>query len=151
MAAFNTSFILAYFLLDLFFFPSPLSKSTYSPTSKLKVPKDRRKAPTESQTPSSKDAPVLLRAINHNGLSVFLLVSKFMTSSGLELTGITGQRVNRLHQSVISHDVHERHVCDGDPEYLFNWYLPVCMGDEGSEAMEAVVKRMIHVERIHNT
>lgn len=78
MAAFNTSFILAYFLLDLFFFPSPLSKSIYSPTSKLKVPKDRREVPAESQIPPSKDAPVLLHAINHNGLSVFLLVSGFL-------------------------------------------------------------------------
>lgn len=75
VAAFNTSFILAYFLLDLFFFPSPLSKSIYSPTSKLKVRKERRKAPTESQTPPPRDAPVLLHAINQNGLAVFLVVS----------------------------------------------------------------------------
>lgn len=75
MAAFNTSFILAYILLDLVFFPSPLSKSIYSPTSKLKVPKDRRKVPAESQTQLAKDAPGLLHAINQNGLAVFLLVS----------------------------------------------------------------------------
>jgi len=75
VAAFNTSFILGYFLLDLFFFPSPLSKSIYSPTSKLKVPKDRRKVPTEFQTSPLKDAPVLLRAINQNGISVFLLAN----------------------------------------------------------------------------
>ncbi|KAF9781098.1 GWT1-domain-containing protein [Thelephora terrestris] len=80
VAAFNTSFILAYILLDLFFFPSPLSKSIYSPTSKLKVPKDRRKASTESQTQPVKDAPVLLHAINQNGLSVFLLAN---VSTGL--------------------------------------------------------------------
>jgi len=75
VAAFNTSFILAYFLLDLFFFPSPLSKSIYSPTSKLKVPKERRKSPPETQAPLVKDAPVLLQAINRNGLSVFLLAN----------------------------------------------------------------------------
>ena len=75
VAAFNTSFILAYFLLDLFFFPSPLSQSIYSPTSKLKVSKDRRKVITESQAPAAKDAPALLHTVNLNGFAVFLLVS----------------------------------------------------------------------------
>jgi len=84
VAAFNTSFLLAYFLLDLFFFPSPLSKSIYSPTSKLKVPKERRKFPTEAQAPLVRDAPVLLQAVNQNGLSVFLLVSESMTLDGSE-------------------------------------------------------------------
>ncbi|THH17244.1 hypothetical protein EW146_g3541 [Bondarzewia mesenterica] len=37
VAAYNTSFLLGYLLLDLYFFPSPLSRSVYSPTSKLKV------------------------------------------------------------------------------------------------------------------
>jgi phosphatidylinositol glycan class W len=82
VAAFNTSFIFGYFLLDLFFFPSPLSKSIYSPTSKLKVPKERRKFPAESQIPPAKDAPVLLDAINQNGLAVFLLVSGFIIRVG---------------------------------------------------------------------
>lgn len=36
VAAYNTSFILGYLLLDLYFFPSPMLKSIYSPTSKLK-------------------------------------------------------------------------------------------------------------------
>lgn len=36
VAAYNTSFILGYLLLDLYFFPSPMLKSRYSPTSKLK-------------------------------------------------------------------------------------------------------------------
>lgn len=92
MAAFNTSFILAYFLLDLFFFPSPLSKSIYSPTSKLKVPKERRKPPAETHTQSVKDAPVLLQAVNRNGLSVFLLVSGLVVPVGLETDWNTGKR-----------------------------------------------------------
>ena len=40
VAAYNTTVLLCYFLLDLAFFPTPLSKSTYSPVSGLKV--DRR-------------------------------------------------------------------------------------------------------------
>lgn len=36
IAGFNTSFLLGYLLLDLYFFPSPLVKSHYDPTSKLK-------------------------------------------------------------------------------------------------------------------
>jgi hypothetical protein len=138
VAAFNTSFILAYFLLDLFFFPSPLSKSIYSPTSKLKVPKERWKFPVETQTPPVKDAPVLLQAINQNGLSVFLLVSGFVISVGRKLTGITGKRGDWLRQPGVPHDVHERRVCDGYPEYLFDCRMPICMDDEGPEALEAV-------------
>ena len=37
VAAYNTTVLLCYFLLDLAFFPTPLSKSTYSPVSGLKV------------------------------------------------------------------------------------------------------------------
>ena len=138
MAAFNTSFILAYFLLDLFFFPSPLSTSIYSPTSKLKVPKERRKFPTEAQTPPAKDAPALLQATNQNGLSVFLLVSEFTISDKSELTGITGKCDDWLYQPDIPYDVHERRVRDGNPEWLFDHRLLIRMDDEEPEALEAV-------------
>jgi GWT1 len=37
VAAYNTTVLLCYFLLDLAFFPMPPSKSTYSPVSGLKV------------------------------------------------------------------------------------------------------------------
>ncbi|KAH9919571.1 GWT1-domain-containing protein [Fomitopsis serialis] len=63
IAAYNVSFILGYMCLDLAFFASPLSKSTYSPYSKLKVQHD----------PGS--APALLDAINKNGLALFLLAN----------------------------------------------------------------------------
>jgi len=138
VAAFNTSFILAYFLLDLFFFPSPLSKSIYSPTSKLKVPKERRRFPIETQTPPMKDAPALLQATNQNGLSVFLLVSRFTILDGSELTGITGERGNWLCQPGASYDVHERRDRDDDLKCLLCRRLPVCMDDEGPEALEAI-------------
>lgn len=138
VAAFNTSFILAYFLLDLFFFPSPLSKSIYSPTSKLKVPKGSRKFPTETQTPLLKDAPALLQATNQNSLSVFLLVSESVIPEGRKLTGITGECGDWLRQPGVPYHVHERHVCDGDPECLFCWHLPICMGGEGPETLETI-------------
>jgi len=73
ISAFNTSFILGYLLLDLYFFPSPLSKSVYSPTSKLKVHADSSNLPIETQQAGA--SPVLLEAINRNGLSVFLLAN----------------------------------------------------------------------------
>ncbi|KAJ3542969.1 hypothetical protein NM688_g5917 [Phlebia brevispora] len=40
VSAFNTTFLLGYLVLDLVYFPSPLSRSVYSPTSKLKVQPD---------------------------------------------------------------------------------------------------------------
>lgn len=80
VAAFNTSFLLGYLLLDLVFFSSPLSRSVYSPTSKLKVQPDpvllgygRRDGRGSDGTPGG---PALLEAINRNGLVFFLLVSE---------------------------------------------------------------------------
>jgi hypothetical protein len=78
VAAFNTSFLLGYILLDLIFFPSPLSKSVYSPTSKLKVQPDSVLLSRDTRHDRGADgtatAPVLLEAINRNGLALFLLV-----------------------------------------------------------------------------
>ena len=79
VAAYNTSFLLGYLLLDLVFFPSPLSKSVYSPTSKLKVQPDPILLNHGRRDNRAFDgtlvAPALLEAINRNGLLFFLLVS----------------------------------------------------------------------------
>lgn len=104
VAAYNTTVLLCYFLLDLAFFPTPLSKSTYSPVSGLKVVRhpnindsdsDSTHTPTSISSsgsfhrvnmsglspgmtmtagPSPMPAPPLLEAINRNSLAVFLLV-----------------------------------------------------------------------------
>ncbi|CAL1710321.1 unnamed protein product [Somion occarium] len=92
--AFNTTFLLGYLLLDLLFFPSPLSKSVYSPVSGLKVTpaaapavggepngsgRDSRIAGTSDVSTGSDTmvggAPKLLDAINRNGLVLFLLAN----------------------------------------------------------------------------
>ncbi|KAJ3484919.1 hypothetical protein NLI96_g5316 [Meripilus lineatus] len=91
VSAYNTTFMLGYLLLDLLFFASPMSKSVYSPTSKLKVhPEVRRKDSIHSTYPSSPStaapaaevapekrgsAPTLLDAVNKNGLVLFLLAN----------------------------------------------------------------------------
>ncbi|KAF8079042.1 GWT1-domain-containing protein [Lyophyllum atratum] len=71
VAAFNTSFILGYLLLDIYFFPS---RSVYSQKSKLKVPVeiaiDHPNRQTQLQSP-----PPLLEAINKNGLVLFLVAN----------------------------------------------------------------------------
>ncbi|KAF8221827.1 GWT1-domain-containing protein [Tricholoma matsutake] len=77
VAAYNTSFILGYLLLDLIFFPSPLSKSVYSKTSKLKVPIDKHSTavtPLHLQQQLG-NPPDLLEAFNKNGLPLFLLAN----------------------------------------------------------------------------
>ncbi|RDB28918.1 GPI-anchored wall transfer protein 1 [Hypsizygus marmoreus] len=70
VAAFNTSFMLGYLLLDLIFFPS---KSVYSQTSKLKVPVDNLSHPSQQQQQAV--PPALLEAINKNSLALFLLAN----------------------------------------------------------------------------
>jgi hypothetical protein len=103
VAAYNTTVLLCYILLDLVFFPTPLSKSTYSPVSGLKVVRrpnnddDKDLDPTSTSPstpldrvhatglslrmttaamvgPSPMPEPPLLEAINRNSLAVFLLV-----------------------------------------------------------------------------
>ena len=69
VAAFNTTFILGYLVLDLLFFPS---KSVYSQTSKLKVP-DAMAGQVGIQEEQER-TPLLLEAINRNGLILFLAV-----------------------------------------------------------------------------
>lgn len=84
VAAYNTTVLLCYLLLDLAFFPTPLSKSTYSPVSGLKVVRQRSNSddnvPDSASAslmmpgPSPMPAPPLLEAINRNSLAVFLFV-----------------------------------------------------------------------------
>ncbi|KZT26017.1 GWT1-domain-containing protein, partial [Neolentinus lepideus HHB14362 ss-1] len=73
VAAYNTTFILGYLLLELFFFPSPFSKSIYSPTSKLKVQVDTI-ADAQAQL-EPRRGPPLLEAVNRNSLVLFLLAN----------------------------------------------------------------------------
>ncbi|CDO77730.1 hypothetical protein BN946_scf184969.g82 [Trametes cinnabarina] len=80
VAAYNTTFLLGYLVLDLLFFPSPLSKSVYSPTSKLKMhpDPDMLKATRHLKgrdTGEGGSAPALLEAVNRNGLVLFLLAN----------------------------------------------------------------------------
>jgi glucosaminylphosphatidylinositol acyltransferase len=93
VSAFNTSFLLGYLLLDLIFFPSPLSKSVYSKTSKLKVPVANTHSagsgvmhPQQQQQQQPGNPPALLEAINKNGLAMFLLVCRFLSLITLVLT-----------------------------------------------------------------
>ncbi|TFL07672.1 GWT1-domain-containing protein [Pterulicium gracile] len=74
VAAYNASFILGYLALDMVFFPAPYSRSIYDPTSKLKLKpsEESLSARDTTQTPS---APLLLEAINKNGLVIFLLAN----------------------------------------------------------------------------
>ncbi|TFK52782.1 GWT1-domain-containing protein [Heliocybe sulcata] len=82
VAAYNTTFLLGYLLLELFFFPSPFSKSVYSPTSKLKVQADTVMANTQAQL-VPRQGPALLEAINRNSLVLFLLASLANVLTGL--------------------------------------------------------------------
>jgi phosphatidylinositol glycan class W len=76
IAAFNTSSILGYFLIDLYLFPSSLSTSEYSTTSTLKAPTENPNHPIDYSQQQQRigDPPALLDAINKNGLALFLLV-----------------------------------------------------------------------------
>ncbi|TBU26304.1 GWT1-domain-containing protein [Dichomitus squalens] len=86
IAAYNSTFILGYLVLDLVFFPSPLSRSVYSPTSKLKIHPDAGVLKAtgheagagrgrEGSGREGTGAQPLLEAINKNGLMLFLLAN----------------------------------------------------------------------------
>ena len=57
---------------------------------------------------------------------------------GRKLIETTGKHSDWLHKPGVPYDVHERHVCDVGPQYLFDCRMPICMDDEGSETLEAV-------------
>ncbi|KAF8635696.1 hypothetical protein AX15_000321 [Amanita polypyramis BW_CC] len=67
VAAFNTSFLFAYFVLDTIFYPSPETRRS---SKKLKTPSGK----TEGHL-STAAAPPLLDAINKNGLAIFLFAN----------------------------------------------------------------------------
>ncbi|KAF9224938.1 GWT1-domain-containing protein [Gyrodon lividus] len=70
IVAFNTSFVLGYYLLDMLFFPARISK--------LKDPSDpsgKRILQEDPTTSRTKFAPALLEALNKNGLATFLLAN----------------------------------------------------------------------------
>ncbi|EIW79576.1 GWT1-domain-containing protein [Coniophora puteana RWD-64-598 SS2] len=71
ITAFNTSFILGYYLLDLYFFPAHTSKvkDPTDPTGKTVL---REKLSAEGALGG---APALFEAINKNGMAVFLLAN----------------------------------------------------------------------------
>ncbi|KAF9238094.1 GWT1-domain-containing protein [Melanogaster broomeanus] len=67
IVAFNTSFILGYYLLDMLFFPTRILKIK-DPSE----PSGKRILQEDPMTPMTKSAPALLEALNHNGLVIFL-------------------------------------------------------------------------------
>ncbi|KAJ7226797.1 GWT1-domain-containing protein [Mycena pura] len=72
ITAFNTSFILAYVVLDMIFYPLPVPKPKItSPPS----PASRYYSPTPTPPPSPIYTPPLLEAINKNSLLLFLLAN----------------------------------------------------------------------------
>ncbi|KAH9988774.1 GWT1-domain-containing protein [Russula compacta] len=86
VAAYNTTFLLCYFLLDLAFFPRPLAQSTYSPVSGLKVTHRSNNSNDNGSDSNSAGmltmaeagpmpAPPLLEAFNRNSLAIFLLAN----------------------------------------------------------------------------
>ncbi|KAJ7226808.1 GWT1-domain-containing protein [Mycena pura] len=72
ITAFNTSFILAYVVLDMIFYPLPVPKPKItSPPS----PASRYYSPAPAPPPSPIYTPPLLEAINKNSLLLFLLAN----------------------------------------------------------------------------
>ncbi|KAF9461756.1 GWT1-domain-containing protein [Collybia nuda] len=78
MVAFNTSFILGYFLLDLYFYPSSTAKKIGHPSPvKLNPPSDHTRSGMHQMTPQRhlENPPPLLEAINKNSLVLFLVAN----------------------------------------------------------------------------
>lgn len=112
VTAYNTTFLLGYLVLDLFFFPSPLSKSVYSPTSKLKVHPDpdvlKATRHMRGRELSGGSAPALLEAVNKNGLVLFLLVRILFNLAGEVYAHnlYAGECRNGPHQPLNADNVH---------------------------------------------
>jgi hypothetical protein len=135
VAAFNTTFMFGYLFLDLFFFPSPLSKSVPSPSSKLKVPIESNTIPRDQRlTPVVGNPPALLEAVNRNGLILFLLVGRLPYSRPLYMTTLSlthytnsGQYYHRAHKSLDTHDVYVWLVGNVYFGWICMWHMCGCM------------------------
>jgi hypothetical protein len=133
VAAYNTSFILGYLLLDLFFFPSPRSKSAYPSTSKLKVPVDNH-SPLRPQQQQAGNPPALLEAFNKNGLALFLLVRCFVQTFFFSLIMVSynfeGECRYGTCQLDDSDDVYARFLGDDRVEFVWIWCVRCRVGIE---------------------
>jgi hypothetical protein len=166
VAAFNTTILLSYLLLDLAFFPTPLAKSTYSPVSGLKVvrqPSSRsvvsptRAVPfppsvppgsptTPTQGPCPMPPPVLLDAINRNSLAVFLIVRfpsppfllVYVYADDLAWNGMAGERGDRGSEPVDADDVRVRWTCNGGASRVRVRCVCVRVGNARSAGVEVV-------------
>lgn len=141
VAAFNTTFLFGYFLLDLFFFPSALSQSVYSPTSKLKVHSPSGALPRDQllQQPVEGNPPVLLEAINRNGLVLFLLVSDLPLSALHILRPPLGKRRHWADKSINTYNVLVRLVGYARLGLIFVCYLCDCLELQRSADMAALI------------
>jgi hypothetical protein len=105
VAAFNTWFLFAYFILDILFYPSPERSKTQTSSSTrdkgMKEPVSNYQG--KDQHPKASPAP-LLEAINKNGLALFLLVSadsfSFLPHARIKL----GEHMYRPGQFVHAHN-----------------------------------------------
>ena len=160
IAAYNATFILGYLVLDLAFFASPLSRSVYSPTSKLKLHPDprllsatragtggggERRREAGAGAEANGGAQPLLEAINKNGLVLFLLVrAPFPTLWPLFLmrTGsTTGERGDGADQPVDADDVRERLGGNGRADALQLRRVCSCVGMSVQEDLAVLTGR----------
>lgn len=129
VTAYNTTFLLGYLVLDLFFFPSPLSKSVYSPTSKLKVHPDpdvlKATRHMRGRELSGGSAPALLEAVNKNALVLFLLVRLLLALANEMYADriYAGKCCNRPNQLIDADNVHVGPVRNARPLALWVWPL----------------------------
>lgn len=136
VAAFNTTFILGYLVLDLLFFPS---KSVYSPTSKLKVPgamTGQVGAQAEQERP-----PSLLEAINRNGLVLFLVVcALFSPILSDEYLSLLGQHSHGVDQSCNPNNLYIRFLGHDGPLCIFDGDMRDSVGSARLQTTTLVVR-----------
>ena len=135
-----------------------MSKSVYSPTSKLKVhPEVRRKDSTHSvKYPTSPSvvpgsvlaegermggAPTLLEAINKNGLVLFLLVREIRLLGIWTLTRVyVGQCHHRIDQSLNTNNVRYGRPCNGSVGSICVWHIRGCLDVSREKALALLVE-----------
>ena len=124
IVAFNTSFILAFYLIDMVFFPTRVSK--------LKDPSDpsgKRILQEDPTTSTPKSAPALLEALNRNGLVIFLVVSLYLDQTSLFVSehDHPGECCDGLDQPFDANNVHTKRASNGHIDWLLLWYMFVCV------------------------
>lgn len=127
VAAYNTSFLTGYILLDFWLFPSISAKTKFKSHLAAHAKEVRLFMPVAG------NQSVLLAAINRNGILLFLLVRNTNSLFLARLICLAGKCGDWTDQSIYADDVCAKLSSDGHTCWIYSHHLLGCMATSSQE------------------